>query len=85
MCSLAKLEMHLFPKTVNPSEVAVKSEDQACVLMLRAAEGGAQDLLFLSPSFVVTIFKKYFCSSCTFFIFLSLNKAFAHVAVEQGC
>lgn len=83
MCSLAKLEMHLFPKTVNPSEVVVTSENQACVLTLRGVEGGAQDLSFLSPSFVVINFLKYFCRSCTFF--LSLNKAFARVAIEQGC
>lgn len=77
--------MHLFPQTVSPSEIAVKSENQAHVLALRRAEGGVQDLSFLKPSLVVTSFLKYFCSSYTFFIVLSLKKAFADVAVSQGC
>lgn len=76
--------MHLFPQTVSPSEVAVKSENQAHVLALGRAEGEVQDLSFLKPSLIVTSFLKYFCSSCTFFIVLSLKKAFADVAISQG-
>lgn len=79
--------MHLFPQTVSLSEVAVKSENQADVLALREGRRrSTRFVLFLKKSSCYQLgFLKYFCSSCTFFVVLSLKKAFADVAVEQGC